>query len=375
MTQILDWSQRFSFGSARPTSAISLICIHVTVNRPGTPAENVANYQIRSQSGSYHELVDTRPVVLIENTDDWRTWSSGNRGNDIGWHLSFVVMGNETREQWLAQDAMLRAGAKRCAIRAKKYGIPVVKLTAADLRAGKRGFCGHLETGQAWGGTDHVDPGKHFPWDVFLRYVREYMGQAPAPAAKPAAPAPKVTKAGERMLDYPRDQVKQDTGYNCGPASVQTAIRAAGGPLVSESTLARELRTSTRGTDYIGQFPKVLDKYIPGAKYKHTDIPNDPPTNSQKEKFWADLTGSINAGHAVVVNICAPPSNYPRAVWPSTISPNYRGGTVWHYILATGYAGEGKNRRVWIADSGFDPYGYWISFDQLATLVLSLIHI
>lgn len=187
MAQVLDWSAQFNFGNPRPTNNIRIICLHVTVNAPGTPAQNVAAYQRDSESGSYHELVDTAPRVLIENTDDWQTWSSGNYGNNIGLHRSFVMWGNETREQWLQQDAMLRAGAQRDAQWCKRYGIPPVKLTAADLRAGKKGFCGHLETGQAWGGTDHVDPGKGFPWDVYLRYVREYMDGNPV-EKKEAAP-------------------------------------------------------------------------------------------------------------------------------------------------------------------------------------------
>lgn len=365
MTEIIDWSPKFGFGSPRPASRIGIICIHVTVNTPGTPCENVARYQLRTQSGSYHELVNAGGRVLIENTDDWKTWSSGNWGNDIGWHLSFVMMGTETRAEWLKYDAMLRAGAKRCAIRAKKYGIPVVKLTAADLKAGKKGFCGHLETGQAWGGTDHVDPGKGFPWDVFLRYVREYMdGTAPAPAKKPA-PA----KRAEKVLDYPRGAVTQDTYYNCGPASCQTVIRSSTGKLVAENVLGKKLRTHTGGTDYIGQFPAVLNEYMPSAKYRHRDMPNDPPTASQKEQLWRDLVGSIDAGYGVVANIVAPPSNYPRSVPPSTQNLRYAGGTVYHYVAVMGYAGTGAGRRVWLADSGFAPYGAWIAFDQLATLI------
>lgn len=172
---VLDWTQRFTFGRPRPAHQIKNIIIHVTVNAPGTPAENVANYQINSQSGSYHELTDTTIKHLIENTDDWLTWSTGNYGNDIGLHRSFVMWGTETRAQWLKYDAMLREAAKRDAEWCRKYNIPPVKLTAADLRAGKRGFAGHLETGQAWGGTDHVDPGTGFPWDVYLGYVREYI--------------------------------------------------------------------------------------------------------------------------------------------------------------------------------------------------------
>ncbi|SDR76142.1 peptidoglycan DD-metalloendopeptidase family protein [Corynebacterium timonense] len=170
---VLDWSPRFSFGKPRPTHQIKNIIIHVTVNAPGTPAENVANYQIRSQSGSYHELSDTTIKHLIENTDDWLTWSSGNYGNNIGLHRSFVLWGTETRVQWLQYDRMLREAAKRDAEWCRKYNIPPIKLSAADLRAGKKGFAGHLETGQAWGGTDHVDPGIGFPWDVYLGYVRD----------------------------------------------------------------------------------------------------------------------------------------------------------------------------------------------------------
>ena len=74
---VLDWTSRFAFGRPRPTHQIRNIIIHVTVNTPGTPAENVANYQITSQSGSYHELTDTTIKHLIENTDEAHPRSRG----------------------------------------------------------------------------------------------------------------------------------------------------------------------------------------------------------------------------------------------------------------------------------------------------------
>ena len=173
----------------------------------------------------------------------------------------------------------------------------------------------------------------------------------------------------EKVLPYPRDQVTQDTIYNCGPASVQTIIRSKTGKLHTEATLGSQLGTHRGGTDYIGQFPMVLNRHLPGAGYRHQDMPNDPPTQAQIDKLWRDITGSINAGYGVVANIVAPPSNYPRAVAPSTISPAYGGGTVYHYFAVMGYAGAGSSRRVWVADSGFYPYGYWLSLSQLATLI------
>ena len=179
------------------------------------------------------------------------------------------------------------------------------------------------------------------------------------------------TKGGpvaEKVLDYSRDQVHQDTFYNCGPASSQTIIKAASGKFLSEKDLGRELGTHTGGTDWIGQFPAVLNRHLPGAGYKVVSMPNDPPTPAQRDRLWNDIVNSINAGYGVVANIVAPPSNYPKAVYPSNINPAYAGGTVYHYFAIRGYSDSG-GRRCRIADSGFAPYGYWIGFDQLCTLI------
>mgnify|MGYP002711911324 FL=1 len=221
---VLDWSARFTFGRPRPTHQIRNIIIHVTVNAPGTPAENVAEYQLNTRSGSYHELTDTTIKHLIENTPDWLTWSSGNYGNDVGWHRSFVMWGTETRAQWLKYDAMLREAAKRDAEKCVQFNIPPVKLTAADLRAGKRGFAGHLETGQAWGGTDHVDPGTGFPWDVYLGYVRDYINGT------------NQQEEGDMLT------VKYFTDY----------IKGFIGPLISD---AKDIRQQLTGGRDAGQYP------------------------------------------------------------------------------------------------------------------------
>lgn len=173
-----------------------------------------------------------------------------------------------------------------------------------------------------------------------------------------------------KQLDYSRAHVTQDTYYNCGPASVQTIILAATDQVIDEKVLGSELGTTTAGTDYIGRFPDVLNDYLPGAKYKHRDMPNDPPTEKEKERLWRDVSGSIDAGYGVVANIVAPPSNYPRAVKPSEIDFQYGPGTIYHYIAVMSYrVEEDGTRKVWIADSGFYPHGGWITFDQLATLI------
>lgn len=166
----IDMSQQFGFGGPRTTSGIQRIVIHTTENTTGTPAVNVANYQIRTKTGSYHYIVDSAGKRVRCNTDDWITWSTGNNaGNVQGLNLSFTTYSANTRAQWLAQEKMLRAGATVVADWCKKYNIPAVKVTTA------RGICGHGDM-RAFGGTDHTDPGANFPWDVFIQYVKAAMG-------------------------------------------------------------------------------------------------------------------------------------------------------------------------------------------------------
>lgn len=170
----------------------------------------------------------------------------------------------------------------------------------------------------------------------------------------------------EKVLNYDRSIVPQETGWFCGPASTQIVLNSLG-ITKSEQDLAVEMKTHRGGTDYIGLIVPVLKKYSK-VEYKAREMPNDPATDKQKEQLWTDLVSSINAGYGVIVNIVAPPSNYPRGVKGSA-SPYYSGGTVYHYMTAMGFDDTPHARAVWIADSGFQPQGYWLSFDQLATLI------
>lgn len=183
MSQVIDWSQRFQFGQPRPTAKIRNIFIHTTENPFTSTAEGVANYQISSESGSYHVLVD-QSKRLICNTDDWLTWSTGNYGNDIGLHLSFVAYAASTRAQWLEQEekfGTISRAAEQVAAWAKKYSIPLVEVDGAGLRAGRRGVSTH-NAARVWGNTDHTDPGSGFPMDVLL-----------AKASQPTTPPKKET--------------------------------------------------------------------------------------------------------------------------------------------------------------------------------------
>ncbi len=180
---------------------------------------------------------------------------------------------------------------------------------------------------------------------------------------------------GEKVLDYDKSIVSQETGWWCGPAATQVVLNSRGVKL-KEAVIAAQIeqienpgRGDDRdGTDYVGLIETFLDRQVPEAKYTSVYMPDDPPTKAQKDKLWGDLKSSIDAGWGVVANFVAPPFNYPRGV-KGSISPAYGGGTVYHYVALMGYDDTPFNRAVWVADSGFRPQGFWISFNQCSTLI------
>lgn len=158
--------------------------------------------------------------------------------------------------------------------------------------------------------------------------------------------------------------VSQDTGWNCGPATCENILFARG-KNVPESVLAKELKTTVNGTDYIGYLDNVLSARS-GIDYLTQNIPGNDATQAQRDEFWKRLVAAIDAGFGIAMNWIAPPSNYPKGVNGSK-SPSYGGGTVYHYVAAMGY--DDSNQTVFVVDSGFNPKTYWITLKQCCSLI------
>src|SRR5690606_22470127 len=97
-----------------------------------------------------------------------------------------------------------------------------------------------------------------------------------------------------------------------------------------------------------------------GPRYGTVEMPNDPPTPAQRERLWNDIVLSVDAGHGVVANIVAPPSNHP---------PGYPNETIYHYFAVIGYNPD--TRQVYVADSAnfSGQHHYWLTLDKLASLI------
>lgn len=166
----------------------------------------------------------------------------------------------------------------------------------------------------------------------------------------------RTTSAHTLEVDY---QV-QETGYWCGPAATRIALSARIGP-PSQANLAGQLGTHEGGTDHISQVTNVLNANLGTGWYETKEMPNDPPTQAQKDLLWRDIVLDIDNNYPLVTNIVAPPGNQPPGYPPNQ--------TIYHYFTVIGY--DDANRTVLIADPA--SFGgnqiYWLSFDQLSTLI------
>lgn len=169
-------------GGTQNTKSLHRIVMHSTV----TPCEagearTVAGwFHTWDKEASAHYVVGPDGIVkcLHDNQIAWHappnTGSIGIEQTDSSNHKDSSV--------WLKGDhlKMLKLSAQLVAAKCKAYDIPVVWLSVADLKAGKRGITSHLNVSNTWHQTTHTDPGK-FPATKFIAMVKAEMGTPTKP--------------------------------------------------------------------------------------------------------------------------------------------------------------------------------------------------
>ena len=168
----LPWMPPRSWTDANRT-AVQLVVIHTTEGSAhAQSAEDGAAYDQRRTDGtSTHFFHDSDSTIQCVRTADI-AHTARAQGNRRGIHHELC---GRTTIDWggTYAQAMLRRAARQCARDAKKWDIPVRKLTPAQVADGLKGFCGHVEITRAFpadNGT-HTDPGPDFPWPQFLDLV------------------------------------------------------------------------------------------------------------------------------------------------------------------------------------------------------------
>jgi hypothetical protein len=172
--------------SSRKGARVRLLAVHTTEGIMRAPA--LRDFFNRpTAAGSSHAAADETGALLEPEHGyvpyDRAAWTLRN-GNHVSENLEFCGWAKWSRADWLGRpkglDAIARWLAKRSAARA----IPLVKLSPADVRAGKSGVIGHVDWTIGMKDGTHWDPGPGFPWDVVLDMARTYLPRPNTAAAK-----------------------------------------------------------------------------------------------------------------------------------------------------------------------------------------------
>lgn len=170
------------------TQAIRQLVVHVNVGPEiANGAASLLGY-LQGIDAGYHAIFDDAHSVLAA-PDNVVVWGNGGI-NSTSLDGCIIGTADQTVEQWL--DPYSRGAITQAAVwfagKCKLYGIPVVRLTPDEVRAGGHGICGHIDVTNAGfsGAAGHYDPGPNFPWDLFLGQVAAIV--TPAAAKPPVQP-------------------------------------------------------------------------------------------------------------------------------------------------------------------------------------------
>lgn len=248
----LPWIPPKSWSDANRT-AVQLVVIHVTDGSArGTSAEDGAAYDQRRTDGtSTHYFHDSNSTIQCVRTAD-QAHAARAQGNRRGIQHELCTRADTAVWADAYHQAMLRLAARQAARDATKWGIPVRHLTVAQVAAGVKGFCGHVDITNAFPqdhGT-HTDPGPNFPWSQFLDLVRVELEEDDMPTAEEIAKATwdhKISSPWLGVTDRPAgdwikfaDAARRDLATIGG--SLTAAITAlAAKDQVDEKALAADL--------------------------------------------------------------------------------------------------------------------------------------
>lgn len=170
----MTFIQARNYTPAKEGRAISLLVLHTmeAPEKPGT-ALAVARWFAgpTAPRASAHYCVDSEETVQCVAEQDV-AWAAPG-ANSVGIQIEHAGYAKQTVLGWTDEYStkMLLLSAKLAAGICYRHNIPVVKLTASDLIAKKRGICGHSDVSQAFKKSTHTDPGKDFPWPQYLALV------------------------------------------------------------------------------------------------------------------------------------------------------------------------------------------------------------
>lgn len=147
-----------------------LIVIHDTSNSATATAEaSYAATRPLSGATSAHFYVDTSGA-LGSVPLNIQAWAAYSYANNHGWHIE--MCGYNAGMPGAVPAVTIGRTAALVRHLCNLAAIPTVKLSPADVAAGKRGICGHWDITTGLNVGTHDDPGPRFDWSGFIAAVK-----------------------------------------------------------------------------------------------------------------------------------------------------------------------------------------------------------
>ncbi len=155
--------------------AIDCVVIHTSEfpERLGAARACAAWFADPGSEVSAHYCVDADEVIQCVREEDIAWHARGGNRTSIGVELAGLAAQGARAWGDAYSVAVLDRAAALIADVCGRHGVPVRRIRAPGLRRGLRGIAGHVDVSEAFGRSDHLDPGTAFPWMRFLAAIRD----------------------------------------------------------------------------------------------------------------------------------------------------------------------------------------------------------
>lgn len=264
--------------SSRGGARVIWACVHTAEGI--RKASDLKAFFERSTDSSAHAVADDNTLLDNLVPYDRASWTLRN-GNTRSLNLELCGFAKWTRAEWLQHQGMLDNAAAWIRRACQWAGIPIVKLSAADIKAGRAGVIGHVDYTNGTGDGTHWDPGPGFPWDIVI-------ARAAGSAGGVTTSTKTVIPMEECMKDVPAGQDVETRLFAAGRPHFLW-IEATAGSKVTVRDIAYVKRTSTDPNKKTGDYGPLGQPGYPDLRGSVFDADRPGPIQFADDVAWVTL--------------------------------------------------------------------------------------